>query len=142
MTKTLDVELLDLYYSNWLPKLEGPQEKFWYAKLHLLDYYEYDHTVEYPLHPELNFNRGMTVRPVYGPIRKKFRNILTTEILPKLRKFQGKYRKISVYYVNHNDATYDALERGGIYIVDENKNRVLYRSKDFNIDEELKECLK
>ncbi len=144
--KTLDVNMLDLYYNNWLPSIDLPKRpNWWYAILPLLEYHEYKHEHINTWDNDLSFSRGLAVFPVYGDIRKKLRSALVEDVLPYLRLIQGKYKghELSVYYSVFNKENYEPLDRGGIYIVDKKKkDEVIFRHKGFNIDEDLKECLK
>lgn len=93
----------------------------------------------------LDYDRYLIVYSVPAKLRKAFRAVLISTVLPFLGTVEVKPKfNISVNYQYFNPSNYGPLDRGGIYIEQDrysDRSTVLYRDKEFNLDKEIKECL-
>jgi hypothetical protein len=134
---SLETEFLSLIY-YYAP--DNPKEFKWTTIINLLTLHEKSRQLEHLI----PYDYLMSVYSVNAKLRKKFRDILVAEVLPYLRKWQDanhKGRGVSVYYHAFHASNWPHLDFGGIYIEADRykpQSKMLYRNKDFNIDEDLK----
>ncbi len=88
---------------------------------------------------------------VPAKLRRTLRNVLISEVLPFIKKIGDGPGKLNleVYYRTFSKSNWEPLDRGGLYIEKRWKSdklipesQLLYRNKEFDIDEQIKEILK
>jgi hypothetical protein len=93
----------------------------------------------------MDYDRFMAIYSVPAKLRKTFRSILIIDVLPKLKNLESRPKlNISVYYKTFHKNNYEPLDWGGLYIEENrfnDKAKVLYRNKEFDLDKEIKECV-
>lgn len=115
-------------------------KRFSFTKVELLGYHKHRHRGGEPGAWD-DYDRSMVVYSVPAKLRKALRFALTSNILPRLKAFESLPKfNLSVYYrVFDKD-----FDRGGLYIEQDRYNdkaKVLYRDKEFDLDKEIRECV-
>ena len=94
-----------------------------------------------------DYDTSMIIYSVPSRLRKNLRFALK-EVLPIIKQWQNgnnKNHELTICYQRYNRSKWEPLDRGGLYIVQDrfkDKEKLIHRNTNFNLDKELKELVK